>query len=248
MAQQLIIQTGGASGYSTAFHRWWEGKERSASRLSSSFLSLFKSFYFWTDLSSGSPLTRPARGRKVFTDFYRRVCWDGFCLPESEVINGISVTSSPPEDSRTVSCRSSGGWMDNMSPQQQQDSLSRGGGQQDNKRVWHFWQCCESLSVLMDSSAFNCNGKQASLCLLNLLRAKFVSRSYRLSNGKVFFLGSLFTFAFNFPTKWEKAFSSAWMSVLWIDGRESSSGVKTFTRVTPRLHEDAQTTEGAGKL
>lgn len=29
--------------------------------------------------------------------------------------------------------------MDNMSPQQQQDSLSRGGRQQVNKRVGHFY-------------------------------------------------------------------------------------------------------------
>ncbi|KAG7241082.1 hypothetical protein INR49_026113 [Caranx melampygus] len=56
-------------------------------------------------------------------------------LPETELINGISRSPASLEDSGTVSRRASGGWMDNMSPQQQQqDSLSRGGGQHDNKR------------------------------------------------------------------------------------------------------------------
>lgn len=62
-----------------------------------------------------------------------------------EVINGISLSSTSPEDSGTVSRRASGGWMDNMSPQQQQqqDNLSRGGAQQENKRVGHFSPCSE---------------------------------------------------------------------------------------------------------
>lgn len=61
--------------------------------------------------------------------------WDGRLLSETEIVNGIPICSASPEDSWTVSRRVSGGWMDDMSPQQQQDSLSRGGGQQDNKRV-----------------------------------------------------------------------------------------------------------------
>lgn len=48
--------------------------------------------------------------------------------------------------------------MDNMSPQQQQDSLCRGGGQQENKRVGlyfkHFYQCSQSLFTLMGSCGF----------------------------------------------------------------------------------------------
>lgn len=99
---------------------------------------------------------------KFLVTFLESLWWDVFFLPEMEVINGISLSSTSPEDSGTVSRRASGGWMDNMSPQQQQqqqDNLSRGGAQQENKRVGHFSPCM-SLIKLMDGSDFNCNRKE----------------------------------------------------------------------------------------
>lgn len=87
-----------------------------------------------------------------FQRLWTSLCWDGLFLSETEFVNGISVSSASPEDSWTVSQRASGGWMDTMSPQQQQDSLSRGGGQQENKRVCLTCECVWYISQLFSMS------------------------------------------------------------------------------------------------
>lgn len=172
-------------------------------------------------------------------------CWHGFILPDTEVINGISLSSASPEDRRTVSRRASGGWMDDMSPQQQQESLSRGGGQQENRRVRHFSLCSSTDNRLL-LDCFKLSWKRGWCA--NLLISSGLS-NFRLFVRK---RGSLQTMRLiTLFTAWNKKGAYCPLMHEWVRcqrgpvGWEVSSEFKAFTRVTPCRHKDRQTTEEA---
>lgn len=68
--------------------------------------------------------------------------------------------------------------MDSMSPQQQQESLSRGGGQQENKRVRNFSLCILSFFELLDSLVYYCTVKEVDVQISPFLLIKLTFKPF----------------------------------------------------------------------